>query len=208
MKNNKVYGIVSLSDYAHWFIVEPPFDNEPEKKEDENTGTPPVKKEEESSKTSDKEKDQKTFTQEDVDKIVQDRLSRERRKNEEELADKTRKAQEEEAKKQGDYKTLYENVLTETESLKAKVPKLETVAESVKKNLEERAAKLPDKLKELMPEISIDNLEFAITNVEKLEGIAKDITRTPPDFNHRGPGDQQTPKLTIPGAFDPRKGNK
>lgn len=60
-----------------------------------------------------KPEDEKTFTQADIDRIVKERLDREKRKRDEALEEERRKAEEQRLAEEGKYKELYEKLQAE-----------------------------------------------------------------------------------------------
>ncbi len=87
------------------------------------------------------DQDTKTFTQEDIDRIVRERLERERKKREAALEEERKKAERERLKEQEKYKDLYEDLQKDIEEQRKQALEAKKEAMLVKAGYSEDQAK-------------------------------------------------------------------
>lgn len=164
-----------------------------EKKEEDGNGKPgekpgdkPEDKDNKDDKENKKEKDDKKFTQSDVDKIVQDRLDRERQKQEGEKL-----------KAQGEFQKLYEASIPKIEALEKENEGLKTtvkkLSEDANKQIDSLTDKWPKELKELDP--GKEDAEARMAWYQKHLSLAKRLgvdKKAPDDESQRGEKDSKT----------------
>lgn len=138
--------------------------------------------------------DDKKFTQAELDRIVQERLDRDRKKREAE-AEKTRQEAEREALKQKEeYKALTETQEKELGELRPKAERYDTLAELVTKQLRDEVDAWPEEVKNLLPDSEPVEVLTFLQAVEKARPLAKRLTAEPaPPGNPRGPKPKGVP---------------
>jgi hypothetical protein len=128
------------------------------------------------------------FTQEDVDRIVSERLDRERRKTERESEEAQRKAREDALKEQGKYKEIAEQHASTIEEHKKRISELEakeaeaggwkTKYEELEgrygKLIEDRLSVVPEPYRPLLEQMSVtERADWIEKNAEKLGSVER-----------------------------------
>ena len=159
--------------------------HEADKGDNPQVGTSPA---ETSTTVTEPAKTEKTFTQADVDKIVSERLEREKRK----ATDAANKAKEEAEQKalaeQGEWKTLAEKYQGEIQSLtatlesqKAHEKTIERLTSVLKSRLETDRKGLPEPILKLLDRLDVaDQMEWLASNPDMLKSAKDQTVGTPP----------------------------
>ena len=133
-------------------------------------------------------KTEKTFTQADVDKIVSERLEREKRKATEQATKAKEEAEQKALAEQGEWKTLAEKYQAELatatatiESQKAHEKTIERYKEVLQKRLDMDMRGLPDAIVALLKKQDVaDQMEWLASNPDMLKSAKDQTVGTPP----------------------------
>lgn len=146
-------------------------------------GNPPQKTAEELAAEAEKNRlaAEKKFSQADVDRIVQDRLAREKQKAEEAQEEAKRKAAADALKENGEYKKLSEDQKVTIDSLMPFKTRVETLEGLLKAGVENALKTLPDSIKELVSALPVEKqFEWLQKNAASLgKGEIPGIPPTP-----------------------------
>ena len=136
--------------------------------------------------------EKKTFTEEDVNRIVQTRLSEEKRKQQEAIEAGKRKAEEERLKQQGEFEKIAAQRQEEIDKIKPKAEAADRYAERLNSIADGIVAAWPEEVKTLDP--GSDNLDLRLDWIEKSRPLAERLLALPkaPDTD-AGKGNHPAP---------------
>jgi hypothetical protein len=117
---------------------------------------------------------EKLFTQADLERQIDDRLKRERAKNEAAAAKAAKEAEEQQAIRQGEYQKLAEDRKAQLEQLAPKAELADRLSEIVAKQLETEIAAWPESVRAIMPAEDSPLLE-RITWAERTRPLAQEL---------------------------------
>lgn len=117
---------------------------------------------------------EKLFTQADLDRQIDDRLKRERAKNEAAAAKAAKETEEQQAIKQGEWQKLAEERKTQLDALAPKAELADRLSEIVAKQLETEIAAWPESVRAIMPAEDSPLLD-RLTWAERTRPLAKEL---------------------------------